>query len=160
MTERPLPAMPDGLSIVRGLALGAVRPRGWVRPGLVVHLAKYDHLTRGQDTGCFHVYRADGATLCGRRPSGPPWRDAGWGDSELVCCKLCGKHLWRDPARAAARPTDPAVFKEVNESDNWVRRLDDAARRAPAAYVAAHGAPAAWRTRRITPAGTEQAGTV
>jgi hypothetical protein len=80
---------------IRGSTLGPSRPRGWVRPGLTVHPATYDPTLPGVDVGCYHVVRADGATLCGRDTRRPNWRDGGWADSELICCKTCGDRVWR-----------------------------------------------------------------
>jgi hypothetical protein len=91
-----------------------------VRPGLTVHLAKYDRMAAIGDVGCYHVLRADGFTLCGRNTHRPNWRDAGWGDSEVICCKLCARILWprwlRDGACAGVDPNAPHT---LTEDDNW-----------------------------------------
>lgn len=122
---------PSERSIIRGRDMGAVRPRGWVRPGLTVQLAKYDRRTGGVDTGCYHVLRGDGYTLCGSRVDRPHWRDAGWADSERICCKNCGKWLWTRWCRGAAGDlVSPGRSCTILPEDDWVARL------APAAYEA------------------------
>ena len=108
---------------ILGRILGPARRRGWVRPGLTVHLAKYDRMTRAGDVGCYHVLRSDGVTLCGRDTRRAGWRDAGWADSEVICCKLCGEWVWRRWLRdGACDGVSPRREHTVSEADNWVRR--------------------------------------
>ena len=92
---REMSGQPAPVDYITGRALGSVRRLGWVRPGLTVHLAKYDRISRGIDVGCYHVLRDDGVTLCGHRIDRPRWRDAGWADSETICCKTCARSVWR-----------------------------------------------------------------
>jgi hypothetical protein len=110
--------------LILGRTLGAIRPRGWVRPGLTVHLAKYDRRLRGEDVGCYHVLRDDGVTLCGHAVDRPNWRDAGWADSEIICCKHCGDRVWRrwlrDGACEGVNQTRPHT---LDPADDWVSRL-------------------------------------
>jgi hypothetical protein len=121
---------------IRGLSIGPTRRRGWVRPGLTVHLAKYDRITGIGDVGCYHVLRADGLTLCGRKTDRPNWRDAGWGDSEVVCCKLCARILWsrwlRDGDCAGVQQ---GRTHTIADAHNWPDALDEAGRRAPMAFL-------------------------
>ena len=105
---------------ILGRRLGPERRRGWVRPGLTVHLAKYDRKSRGLDVGCYHVLRADGFTLCGRDTRRPHWRDAGWGDSEVICCKLCGEWLWRRWQHdGACDGVEQGRRYTLADADNW-----------------------------------------
>jgi hypothetical protein len=123
---------------ILGRILGAVRRHGWVRPGLTVHLAKYDRTTAIGDVGCYHVLRADGRTLCGRSTDRPSWRDAGWADSEVICCKHCADHVWRRWRQdGACDGVDQLQPHTITDADNWPAHLDEAGRRAPAAYLRA-----------------------
>jgi hypothetical protein len=121
---------------IRGLTLGPVRRRGWVRPGLTVHLAKYDRMAAIGDVGCYHVLRDDGHTLCGRDTRRPHWRDAGWGDSEMICCKLCARILWPRWRRdGACDGVEQGRAHTITASDNWPAALDDAGLKAPIAFL-------------------------
>ena len=116
---------------VRGLTIGPVRRRGWVRPGLTVHLVKYDRMAAIGDVGCYHVLRANGLTLCGRETRRANWRDAGWGDSEVICCKLCARILWpRWLREGACEGVDPDAMHTLAAEDNWPAMLDENGRRA------------------------------
>jgi hypothetical protein len=120
---------------IRGRDLGPVRRRGWVRPGLTVHLAKHDRMSAIGDTGCYHVLRRDGRTLCGRDTSRPGWRDAGWGDSEVICCKLCARIVWpRWQRDGACDGVDVEATHTLAAGDNWVESLSAEARRAPSRH--------------------------
>jgi hypothetical protein len=126
----------DAPHAILGRVLGPVRRRGWVRSGLTVHLAKYDRATGIGDVGCYHVLRGDGRTLCGRATDRPHWRDAGWADSEVICCKHCADHVWRRWRRdGACDGVDQDQGHTVADSDNWPAHLDDAGRRAPSAFL-------------------------
>ncbi|MGH2587399.1 MAG: hypothetical protein ACRDJE_20990 [Dehalococcoidia bacterium] len=118
--------------VILGRTLGPVRRRGWVRPGLTVHLAKYDRVARIGDVGCYHVLRADGRTLCGRDIARPHWRDAGWGDSEVICCKHCADRVWRRWRHAGAGDgVEQGRAHTIAQADNWPAALDEAGRMAP-----------------------------
>jgi hypothetical protein len=118
-------------SYVRGRTIGPARRRGWVRPGLTVQLAKHDRTAAIGDVGCYHVLRPDGLTLCGRNTYRPRWRDAGWGDSEVICCKLCARILWPRWLRdGACDGVDQAAPHTLSPADNWPAALDESGREA------------------------------
>jgi hypothetical protein len=123
--------------LILGRTIGPVRRRGWVRPGLTVHLAKYDRMARIGDVGCYHVLRLDGHTLCGRDVARPYWRDAGWGDSEVLCCKTCAKWMWSRWLRdSACEGVEQGRAHTIAEIDNWPGALNEAGRKAPLAHLA------------------------
>ena len=151
----------DGPYTILGRILGPPRRRGWVRPGLTVHLAKYDRMTRAGDVGCYHVLRADGVTLCGRDTHNAGWRDAGWADSEVICCKLCGEWVWRRWVRdGVCDGVAPGRAHSVTAQDDWPSRLNEAGRqvfsdRSASTTLAPPAAPphqAAGRRRAPAPA--------
>jgi hypothetical protein len=130
------PVDPRAPHAILGRVLGPERRRGWVRPGLTVHLAKYDRTTSVGDVGCYHVLRGDGRTLCGRATDRPHWRDAGWADSEVICCKHCADHVWRRWRRdGACDGVDQSRAHTVADIDNWPAQLDAAGRRAPGEFL-------------------------
>jgi hypothetical protein len=121
---------------IRGVTLGPTRRRGWVRPGLTVHLAKYDRMAPIGDVGCYHVLGDDGRTLCGRDTRRPCWRDAGWGDSETICCKLCARIIWPRWLRdGRCDGVEQRRLHTIATVDNWPAALDDAGRRAPMVFL-------------------------
>jgi len=121
---------------IRGATLGSTRRRGWVRPGLTVHLAKYDRHAAIGDVGCYHVLRDDGRTLCGRDAGRPAWRDAGWGDSAIICCKLCAGLLWRRWLRdGVCDGAAPEHMHTVAPADNWPARIS------PGSLLSQHSLP-------------------
>ena len=112
---------------IRGLTLGPVRRRGWVRPGLTVHLAKYDRMAAIGETT---------AALSHSIKNRPHWRDAGWGDSDVICCKLCARILWpRWLHDGACDGVEQGRAHTITAGDNWPTVLDDAGRRAPMAFL-------------------------
>lgn len=129
-------AMADAPHAILGREIGPARRRGWTRPGLTVHLAKYDRTAPIGDVGCYHVLRGDGKTLCGRLPEGPGWRDAGWADSEVVCCRHCAVSVWRRWTHGEA---EGIVAQEqaytVSAHDNWPAQLGEEGRRAVETYL-------------------------
>ncbi|MGD9895018.1 MAG: hypothetical protein AB7R89_05560 [Dehalococcoidia bacterium] len=133
--------MPE-IHYIRGVTIGPVRRRGWVRPGLTVHLAKYDRMAAIGDVGCYHVLCANEHTLCGRNTRRSHWRDAGWGDSEVICCKLCARILWPRWLRdGACDGVDQLAVHTLAEDDNWPAALDETARRAPLAFLSSTSEP-------------------